>query len=191
MSESASDEDRRIVNEMIGRFEAPSFIRRARLVETSWDALVERCTQERIQQLEFVRLRLGQLVALAGSWDAVGSLLANDDELNALRQLHDELQPRLRMPLVATTSQRILRGAARELIEAIDSFNRRWNSWLAKVDLEPINRARDSYNRFYLLERECALGSAVLARRAFRRLDPVTIDDLIARFPPLNVPLLK
>jgi hypothetical protein len=191
MSESASDEDRRIVNEMIGRFEAPSFIRRARLVETSWDELLERCTQERIRQLEFVRLRLGQLVAMAGSWHTIGSLLADDVNLDALRQLHDELQPRLRMPLEATTSRRVLRVAARELLEAIDNFNRRWNSWLAKVDLEPINRVRDSYNRFYLLERECAMGSAALARRAFRRLDPVTIDDLIARFPPLSIPHFK
>src|SRR5437879_3390319 len=108
MSDEHPDEDRQILNEMIGRFNAPSFIRRARLVETTWSQLLERCAKARRDRLTFVGLRLAQLLALAGSWDIIRVSLLTDDDLVQLRRLFDELQPRLRLPLEATISKRVL-----------------------------------------------------------------------------------
>src|SRR5262249_689034 len=113
-----------------------------------------------------------QLHALAG-WDRLTEALSGE-HLMALQQLFDELQPRLRLPLEATTSGWVLRGAAAELVESIERFNERWTQFLAKVDLGAVNRARDAYNRYFVLEKECAFGSASAARRDFQRLAPLT-----------------
>ncbi len=71
-----------------------------------------------------------------------------------LIRLHEELQPRLRMALRPSTSGRVLRAALRELVVAMEIFNGRWQKWLAEVDLTAINKSRDDYNRYYLLEKE-------------------------------------
>jgi hypothetical protein len=78
----------------------------------------------------------------------------------------------------------------RELCESLLHFNQRWQAFLQTVDLTPINHLRDAYNRYYLLEKECALRSARLARQGFRRLDPLTLDELSTLVPPLPVPQL-
>ena len=187
MKEPASDEDQRIVQEMIGRFDAPSFMRRAKQVENTWQQLLDNCQKERTKQLEIVRLRLGQLHALAGDWEPLREWLSVGD-VDFLRALFEELQPRLRLSLEATTSHRVLRSAVRDLVEAIEFFNARWQIWLRKLDLQPVNRARDAFNRYYLLEKECAFGSAALARIDFQPVPMLTIDDVARHFPLLRVP---
>jgi hypothetical protein len=57
--------------------------------------------------------------------------------------------------------------------------------------LGPLNELRDGYNRYYLLEKECAIRSVALARRGFTPLPPLTLDDLAVLLPPLPVPQLK
>lgn len=188
MQEPASEEDQRIVQEMIGRFDAPSFIRRARHVEMTWTQLLDRCAHERLHRLEFVRLRLGQLRALLGSWEALAEWLPEEHERNELICLHDELKPRLRLPLEPTTSRRVLRNATQDLVEAMARFNAGWTKWIAKLDLRPVNQARDAYNRYYLLEKECAFGAAAIARRDYQQLEPITLDDVARKFPLLSVP---
>jgi hypothetical protein len=54
-----------------------------------------------------------------------------------------------------------------------------------------VNGLREGYNRYYLLEKECALRSPRLARQGFVRLPAVTVDDLAAQLPPLPVPQLR
>ena len=165
-----------------------AFIRRAKLVETTWSCLLDACARARLERLAFVRLRLGQMRALAGDWDVIRASLPHDDDFAFLQRLHDELQPRLRLPLEATTSKRVLRNAAFELVEAMEMFNGRWERWLAKVDLTPVNRAREDYNRYYLFEKECAVGSARVARIGFVKLTPVTSADVASHFPLLPLP---
>jgi hypothetical protein len=53
-----------------------------------------------------------------------------------------------------------------------------------------VNEARDGYNRYYVLEKECAIRSALLARRGFCRLEPFTLEQLAALVPELPVPRL-
>jgi hypothetical protein len=186
MSEAAAD-DRRIVQEIAGRFGPPAFMRRARLVESLWLQLLDRGRTQRLRYLDMVSMRLAQLRDLAGDWETLRPLLRDETVFDALVRLHDELQPRLHLPLTATTSAWALRGALDDLITAMERFNRRWSRWLAEADLTQINKAREDYNRYYLLEKECAVGAAI-ARRDFVPLQPITHAELEACLPLLNVP---
>ena len=94
---------------------------------------------------------------------------------------------RLRMPVPSTRSLRVLRRALHELRASIIRFNERWNAFLPTVDLSELNAQREAYNRYYLLEKECALRSARLARQGFRRLEPLSapqFDRVSFRFDP-------
>src|SRR5262245_21524803 len=160
-------------------------------MEGAFEQLLERCRRQRSEWLKMVRTRLGLLHAHAGGWDALRPLLADDGQVTALAALHAELQPRLRVRVGPTTSPRVLGRALRELRESIERFNRRWLAFLPTVDLDEVNQLRDGYNRYYLLEKECAGRSSAVARQGFRRLEPLTREGLAALLPPLPVPVLR
>ena len=176
------------LQEMQSRFGAPAFVRRARQVQDAFDALVQQGRVQREQRLAMVRLRLGLLHALAGGWDALRPLLVDDEQIEILRRLHAELAPRLRVAVEPTASAGALRQALRELQESITRFNLRWRAFLAGLDLRGVNDLRDGYNRYYLLEKECALRSPRLARLGYRPLDPATPEELEALLPLLPMP---
>jgi hypothetical protein len=132
-----------------------------------------------------VRTRLGQLAALSNQWEVLRPTLRGDGELHLLRRLHNDLRPQLRVVPAPTTSPRALRRAAVVLQRSIQRFNQRWTAFLEELDLAPLNKQRDDYNRYYVLEKECALRSPRLAREGFRQLRPLTVEDLIALFPLL------
>jgi hypothetical protein len=77
------------------------------------------------------------------------------------------------------------------LQESLQRFNRRWQEFVPKVDLARVNELRNGYNRYYLLEKECAGHSPVLARRGFQRMEPLTTTELCRLFPLLPVPQLQ
>jgi hypothetical protein len=54
--------------------------------------------------------------------------------------------------------------------------------------LNQVNDLRDGYNRYYVLEKECAVRSFRLARQGFCPLEPLTVEDITALFPLLHVP---
>jgi hypothetical protein len=186
---SAGDDDRRILQQLLGRG-GPAFVRRAKRMEDAERALLDRLCKKRDENLSMVRLRIGQLRALAGDWNALRPFLGAEYSLDSLRELHDVLRPELRLPLKATRSPRVLRHALIELKEAIERFNCRWQKCLDECDLTAVNLLRDGYNKHYVLEKECALGDARVARMGFRRLDPLTIADLATKFPIMPIPAL-
>ena len=94
-------------------------------------------------------------------------------------------------PLTPTSSRRVLRQTLDDLILSMERFNRRWAEYLAGVDLDEINQLRDGYNRFYVLEKECVVRSAHVARQRFLPLPPLTLADLAGLFPPLPVPQVR
>jgi hypothetical protein len=49
--------------------------------------------------------------------------------------------------------------------------------------LGEVNRLRAGYNQYYVLEKECMVRSANIAREGFRPLPPATTADLLALFP--------
>jgi hypothetical protein len=184
---AGSVEERQLVNRFLSYHGAPAYVCRARGVEEAFRAVLERCRHKREELLALVRIRLGTLRELAGEWERLRPLLA-EGELKVLQRMHEELQPRLRVPVSRARRERALRGALRELCESLESFNRRWLDFLRQVNLAPLNELREGYNRYYVLEKECAVRSPQLARQGFVRLEPATTADLEAHFPPLPVP---
>jgi hypothetical protein len=185
------DADRREMQQLLAQYDAPAYVRRARRVESALEELVGRCRAQRAQWLEMARTRLGLLRALAGGWDAVRPHLWDDEQVGVLEALEEALAPKLRAPVAPARSARAVRRALRELVASLERFNRRWAEYLPGVDLGPVNRLREGYNRYYLLEKECALRSPALARQGFRPLPPLTVADLEALLPPLPVPRLR
>jgi len=183
-------DDGRELRELMAQFDAPAYVRRARDVEGAYEQLLGRCRRQRSETVAMVRVRLGHLMALANWWESLAPVLADAGELQALQNLHDELRPAMRAKIAPATSERALRRAAAALCHSLLRFNERWQRFLDSVDLEPINALREGYNRNYLLEKECAMRSARLARMGFRPLAPLTRDELATLFPTLPVPRL-
>jgi hypothetical protein len=179
------------LGQLLSRYDAPAFVRRDRRVREAFERLLDACLRQQDEWLDVVRVRVGSLYALAGEWDSLAPLVADEEQLGILRQLHATLKPELRAPVEPSTSIRILRQAIRELVGSLERLNRRWKQFLQEVDLTEVNALREAYNRYYLLEKECAIRSPRLARRGFRPLEPVTREELAARFPALAIPVCK
>ena len=62
---------------------------------------------------------------------------------------------------------------------------------LGQVDVAEVNRLRDGYNRWYVLEKECAVRSHAVARQGFVPLPPLTSAELAEHLPLLPVPRVK
>ncbi|MBI3865933.1 MAG: hypothetical protein HY290_29000 [Planctomycetia bacterium] len=166
--------------------DAPAFVRRAREVEGAWTAILEVCARERARMLEMPRLRLARLFALSRPGEPLPAVLFAADAAEYLTALHAEWQPRLRSKVTPARSAAALVRAAADLRLSIERFNRRWLKKLNELDLARINALRDGYNRYYLLEKECALRSTRIAREGFQPLEPVTVEDLLEQFPLLR-----
>ena len=78
-----------------------------------------------------------------------------------------------------------LRARTRALRSAIERFNRLWSMYLSALDLRAINQIVEDYNTFYLVEKECVMGSRLLASRLFEPIPPLEVETLRRRFPPL------
>lgn len=184
----SSREDRWVIQRVLGNYDAPAFVRRAQRVSEALEHLLARCRQERDRWLTMPRVQLGILGALAGEWNRLLPLVANEKQIGLLQELEMELAPRLRVQVEPTFSERKLRRALQALRESLEYFNGRWQTYLAALDLAPVNEARNGYNRYYLLEKECALGSPRLARQGFQRLPPFALNELNSLLPALPIP---
>ncbi len=181
----------RLFDEVVGRHGEPAYVRRGRAVEHALADLLDYCRGRRDELLRMVRTRLGLLFAQAGEWAALAPLVRDAGQLQLLEELHARLAPRLRVAVAPTGSRRALARTLRELAESIERFNRRWLEFLPSVDLARVNEVRENYNRYYVLEKECATRSASVARQGYRPLAPFTHADLADRLPPLPVPQLR
>lgn len=184
------DDDQHIFQRLLGYYDAPAFVRRVKRLEDAERMLHEHVSSKRTENLSIVRMRIGQLRALAGDWQALRPLLADDASLAALEALHGELQPVLRLAVDATRSTHVLRRAIGDLVYAMELFNQRWQRFVTRFDLTVINGLRDGYNRHYLIEKECALRNSRVARLGFQRVMPLTTAELLQRFPLLPLPRL-
>ncbi len=166
----------------------PAFLRRAAQVNGAYDHMLDSCRRQRVELLSMVRLRLATLLALAGDWNVLRSHIPEHDSIEGLKQLHAELNPQLRCPVAPNQSPRALARAVAELIESVETFNRRWLDYLRSIDLSAINKLRDDYNRYYVLEKECAVRLPSLARKGFRPLEPLNWEHLLELLPTLPIP---
>jgi hypothetical protein len=172
------------VQQLLGLFDVPSFARRGQDLESSLARLQGRCERMRAEMLEMVHLRLRQWAGAATGPDDWSDTFA--EPVAPLWALSGASEPPQWANQAASIRRR--RALARDLTASVERFNRRWTQFVKGLDLGPVNRRIEGYNRYYLLEKECALGSHRLAARLFRPVDPLSVDDLIARHPPLPAP---
>ncbi len=185
------NDDRDFLWKFLAQYDVPAFVRRARQVEEAFDQLLCLCRRQREDLLTMVRMRIGVLMALAGDGNAIRPWLKDENQLRILRDLHVALRPKLRCPPGPSSSARVIRQALHQLCESIHRFNSRWQSFLQTVNLTAVNDLRAAYNRYYLLEKECALRSVRLARQGYQRLKPLTVEEVGVLLPPLLVPELS
>jgi hypothetical protein len=174
------------IKELLGLFDVPAFARRGQDLEYALTRLRISSRRVRAGMLDMVRLRLRQWAAAAPGPEADLRFFAAS--IAPLWSL-SEAEPSRWGTHPASTWR--LRAIARDLRFSVERFNRRWLEHLEGLNLAPINRQVDDYNRYYLLEKECSLGSARLAARNFVPKVHVTLDELRLEFPVLPVPVPK
>jgi hypothetical protein len=185
------DEEGQVFKQFLSQFDAPAYIRRARVMQGAFEQLLDQCRRKRAEWLIMTRLRIAMLHALAGDWNNLRLFLADDEQLDILRYHLAALASPLRAPVEPTTSSRALRHALRELNESLEHFNDHWRGFLAGLDLTEVNELRDGYNRYYVLEKECAVRSARVARQGFVRMEPLRIEEIATQFPLLPIPRMR
>lgn len=184
----SDDDGFRIFQQAITAYDAPAFIRRARDVEYAWAVLVDTCRQKRDKLLELPRMRLAMLFKRLPSPMELPSRLCHPDEAAYLRNLYHEWQPKLRVDVELVRSDRQIERLLTELRESFTRSNQRFEQYLNAINLDEVNRLRENYNKYYVLEKECAVLSSEVAQSAFVPMSPATTDQLIELFPLLKVP---
>ncbi|MDR3635149.1 MAG: hypothetical protein P4L84_15200 [Isosphaeraceae bacterium] len=191
MEETGEDQDAPLtsvdseLNQLLGLFDAPAFVRRGQDLEYALGRLHLRCAREREERLEMVRVRLRQWASVACS--PTGSCLIFSGSFEQLLESSGAQPPDWAGQDASPRRQRVV---ACDLIAAITRFNRRWLHLLDELDLDPLNRMIENYNRYYVLEKECSLGSAKLAARHFIPRPRLSRDELLIQYPLLPVPEL-
>ena len=164
-------------------FDVPAFVRRGQDVEFLLTALDERCRRGRLALLDMVHLRLRQWAKVAtGPADWRDAFLAPVAPLWPASGAAEPAWARVPGP------RRARRTAARDLAASVGRFNARWEAFVARLDLRLVNDAVRGYNTYYVLEKECVLGSARLAAQHFRPVAPVTAASILAAHPTLPAP---
>jgi hypothetical protein len=171
------------IKEMMGLFDAPAFARRGLELDEMLRRVDARCRQARGERLDMVRLRLRQWNRVAVGPDDWASVFAGTIE--PLWTL-SEADPPEWAPTAAPHHRRFT--VARDLVAAIDRFNRRWGQFVQSINLGPANGVIDQYNRYYVIEKECVMGSGRLAARFFTPIPLLTPDRLLRDHPLLPVP---
>ena len=174
------------VKELMGLFDLPAFARRGQELEYAIKRLHDRCAAARGQMLEMVRLRLRQWArAVTGPTAWSGVFVDLDRAALVLSQAEP---PRWASPPATPRLQRAIAGDLVSAVAPVQSSLAR-NSSSASISSRPIS-VIEQYNRYYVLEKECVMGSARLAARHFTPVARLTHDSLLADHPTLPVPEL-
>ena len=168
------------MRQLLGLFDVPAYARRGQELEFALDRLHARCRREREAMMAMVRLRARQWASVATGPEDGGDLFASP-----MGPLWEAIGGNSPSWADAPGTPRRRGSAARDLAASIERFNRRWTAFLADLKLSPINQLVDHYNRYYLLEKECAFGSARVAARHFRPRELLTADALLGDHPLL------
>jgi hypothetical protein len=173
------------VKELMGLFDLPAFARRGQDVEWSQRRLHDRCRAMRGELLDMVRIRLRQWTSAVTGPDGWRTVFTASIE--PLWAQSDADEPRWAGANASTRRQITI---ARDLIAAVHRFNSRWDRFLDQVNLDPVNETIDRYNRYYVIEKECVVGSARIAARHFVPLGRINKETLLHSHPTLPVPEL-
>lgn len=173
------------LKELMGLFDAPAFARRGQDLEYALTRLFRRLERERSGLLDMVHLRLKQWSKVATGFDDWGDVFKT-----SIAYLYEKssADPPQWAERAGTHRQRL--GVGRDLVASVERFNRRWQHVLDQVRVDSINRQIELYNRYYVFEKECVVGSARIASRYFVPKPPVTPETILADHPTLAVPEL-
>ena len=172
------------IKEMMGLFDAPAFARRGQELEEVLRRVDVRCREARGDRLEMVRVRLRQWARIAPGPDAWTAVFAASIE--PLWPLSGAEPPQWGATLPPPRHRQL--AVARDLVAAVERFNRRWTEFLESLHLGAANVVIDHYNRYYVLEKECVMGSGRLAARFFTPIPLLTPAQLLREHPLLPVP---
>lgn len=169
------------MRQLLGMFDVPAFARRGQELEFTLSRLHERLVRERNSMLDMVRVRIRQ-------WSRVA--VSPDDGRTVHKIAVSEwlVESGAEAPVWSATQgpDRKRSVAAKELVASVERFNRRWSRFLDELPVDRFNAMIDGYNRYYLLEKECAFGSARLAARSFRPHERLTPEVLRGMHPLLT-----
>ena len=174
------------IKELMGLFDLPAFARRGQDLDYSLRRIHTRCREQRDEFLEMVRVRLRQWSRAAAGPDDWQTVFAAP--IDSLWQ-HAQSEPPAWSGRLAPL--RHLRAVARDLKASVERFNERWRQFLESLNLGPTNVVIDQYNKYYVLEKECVVGSARLAARYFTPVPLLSPDQLLGTYPLLPVPRLR
>src|SRR5262245_29496538 len=88
------DRQELLFKQVLAQYGAPAFVRRARQVQDAYEQLLDRCRRQREEWLPSARLCLERLSALVGNWERLTAWLGDEYQVEILRHLQTELQPR-------------------------------------------------------------------------------------------------
>jgi hypothetical protein len=171
------------LKELLGLFDVPAFARRGQDLEHAIDRIHHRCRAQRGDMLEMVWLRLRQWSRAADGPDSWPGVFAAP--IDPLWELTGSGPPRW-ADRPAPLRQR--RAVARDLVASIERFNDRWRRFVEALNLGPANQVIDQYNQYYVLEKECVMGSARLAARHFSPIARLSAESLLEAYPTLPEP---
>ncbi len=174
---ASSDAD---AKELLGLFDLPAFARRGQELEGALESLRLRLEHKRSDMLAMVRIRLKMWASesrAAEDWKLFFRTPEEDVWLSA-----GVLPPAERKP---RGNRRKLQKLAKDLEASALRFNRLWIGWVESLELSFINNMIDSYNRYYILEKECVVGSWRIASRGFETKRRLTTALLLEQHPPL------
>jgi hypothetical protein len=174
------------VRRMLGVFDLPAFARRGQELEQRIERLRFRCRHQRATLLAPVQMRLRQWAEVAtgpGDWA--------DAFTQSPLPLWDSCEAQAALWARAAAKPGRRRSVARDLVASVSRFNRRWGRFLDTLDLRPLNLLIEGYNTYYLIEKECSMGSARLAARHFQPYAPWSTDDLWRHYPLIAIPPLR
>jgi hypothetical protein len=145
-----------------------------------------RCREQREELLEMVRVRLRQ-------WSRVAAGPRDWQEVfvETIESLWNQVGSEPAVWADRTAPVRRRRVVGRDLKATVLRFNERWRLFLESLNLGPTNDVIDQYNKYYVLEKECVVGSARLAARYFSPVTLLTPESLLGDYPTLPVPQVR
>ncbi len=172
---------------VLGQFDAPAFIRRAKSVEMDTETLFYKCKKHRDSWLHQPQRAFHNIKSRVGGtppdWQRLATWTKQPEQIAYLRKLDPYMEPTLRFP---PKPSRWFWGISQEietLRRQIKGFNQAWLEWVGGIDLAEINTARDGYNKWYLLEKECSILSRAVASQGFEPIPLLKAGDILTWFP--------
>ncbi|MFK7820457.1 MAG: hypothetical protein AB8G99_17180 [Planctomycetaceae bacterium] len=182
-----TDDEQNLFQQITGSFDEPAFLRRAKDTEAAWQVLLARTERKRVDWLKMPTIYLGRVFMLASGSHPLSRFVCEHSVATLHRQFTD-LNPALRRKISAASTDGEVRSELKKLIQSFERFNTRWQAYVEDIDFGEVNMLRAGYNKYYTLEKECALMSSRTATAGFQELPMVGPKDIHCHFPPLSIP---